>query len=122
MGKESYQLGIEGEERASQYLIQHGYQILEKNFRSQQGEIDLVAKDKDTLVFVEVKNYSFRSYGSAIGAVRKSKRESIIHAARTYLFRKKIKNTHCRFDVVTISRDQNGSFGIELYKNAFVTK
>ena len=120
MGIESYQQGIKGEEIAENYLLGQGYQILEKNFHSQQGEVDLVAMDRETLVFVEVKNYSFRSYGSPLGAVRKSKRESIIHAARTYLLKNKLRKVNCRFDVVTIYRRPNGSRAVELYKNAFM--
>lgn len=119
MGIESYKIGQKGEEIAEKYLLQQGYEILEKNFHSQQGEIDIVARDGEFLVFVEVKNYSFRSYGSPLGAVRKSKKQSIIHAARTYLYRNNIKNTFCRFDVLTIYRRPDGSRAIELYKNAF---
>ena len=122
MGMESYQAGRKGEEIAAEYLINLGYKILERNFHSQQGEIDLIAQDKSTLVFVEVKNYSFRSYGSAVGAVRKGKRESIVHAARTYLFKNNLKDVNCRFDVVTIFRKRTGSQVIELYKNAFMVK
>lgn len=120
MGSESYQIGRNGEQIAEEYLLQQGYQILERNFHSQQGEIDLIAKEKSFLVFVEVKNYSFRSYGSPLGAVRKNKKQSIIHAARTYLHRKNFKNTFCRFDVVTIFRRPDGSRAVELYKNAFM--
>ena len=119
MGQESYELGKSGEEAAERYLVQQGYKILERNFHSQQGEIDIVARDKDFLVFVEVKNYSFRSLGTPLSAVRKNKRQSIIHAARTYLYKKNIQNTFCRFDVVTIFRRHDGSRAIELYKNAF---
>ena len=119
MGIESYQIGRDGEEIAAEYLRQQGYQIIERNFCSQQGEIDLVAKDRSFLVFVEVKNYSGRSFGSPLGAVRKNKKQSIIHAARTYLHRKNIKDTFCRFDVVTIFRRPDGSRAVELYKDAF---
>jgi len=120
MGKESYQQGIKGEEVAEKYLIQHGYKIIEKNFHSQQGEIDIIASENEFLVFVEVKNYSFRSYGSPLGAVRKSKKQSIIHAARTYLYKHNIKNTFCRFDVLTIYRRPDGSRAVDLYRNAFL--
>jgi len=119
MGIESFEQGQKGEEAAERYLLQNGYQILKRNFHSQQGEIDIIARDRDVLVFVEVKNYSFRSYGSPLGAVRKSKRESIVHAARTYLLKNNVKDTNCRFDVLTISRHLDGSRRIELYKNAF---
>jgi|SRR3989338_3237685 len=120
MGIESYNLGKQGEEIAAKYLLQHGYEIIEKNFRSQQGEIDLVARDGKFLVFVEVKSYSFRSYGSPVGAVRKSKKQSITHAAETYLYKKGIKDTYCRFDVVSIYKRMDGSRAVELYKNAFM--
>jgi putative endonuclease len=119
MGIESYQLGLKGEEIAEKWLIQHGYQIIDRNFRSQQGEIDLVGREAGFLVFVEVKNYSFRSLVSPLGAVRKSKRESIIHAARSYLYKNRIKGEYCRFDVVAIYRQLDGSRAIDLIKNAF---
>ncbi|MFA5113131.1 MAG: YraN family protein [Candidatus Margulisiibacteriota bacterium] len=119
MGMESYRLGQEGEDAAEEYLRQQGYQIIERNYHSQQGEIDLIAKEGGFLVFVEVKSYSFRSLGSPAGAVRKSKRESIIHAAQTYIYQQQVKDTYCRFDVLTIYRRLDGSRAIELYRNAF---
>jgi putative endonuclease len=119
MGMESYQNGRQGEEDAEKYLSQRGYQIIDRNYHSQQGEIDLIARDGQYLVFVEVKSYSFRCYGSPAGAVRKAKKQSIIHAAETYLYKNKIKDTYCRFDVVTLYRKHDGSQAIELYKNAF---
>ena len=119
MGYESYELGIKGEDAAEIYLKQHGFAIIERNFHSQQGEIDIVARDKDFLVFVEVKNYSYRSYGTPAAVVRKSKKQSIIHAARYYLYKHHIKNTNCRFDVLTLYRQQDGSRSIEHYKDAF---
>ncbi|MBI5078714.1 YraN family protein [Candidatus Saganbacteria bacterium] len=119
MGSESYELGVKGEAIAEEYLLRNGYRILEKNFHSQQGEADIVARDGEFLVFVEVKSYSFRSFGPPLSAVRKSKRENIIHAARYYLYKNKIKDTHCRFDVLTIYREKNGARVIELFKNAF---
>lgn len=120
MGKESYLQGLQGEEIAEQYLIQNGYEIIEKNYRSQQGEIDLIATQNNFLVFVEVKNYSFCSYGVPLAAVNINKRRHIIHAARTYIYRKGIKDQNCRFDVITIYRREDGSRAIELYQNAFM--
>ena len=120
MGKESYELGKKGEDIAERYLVQQGYKILERNYHSQQGEVDIIARDGQFLVFVEVKSYSFRSYGSPVGAVRKNKKQSIIHAADTYLYKNKIRNIYCRFDVLTIYRRMDGSRAIDLYKNAFM--
>lgn len=119
MGIESYNLGKKGEEIAESYLQQMGYQILERNFHSQQGEVDIIARDRDFIVFVEVKSYSFRSYGSPVGAVRKAKKQSLIHAAQTYLYKKNIQNTYCRFDVIAIYKKFNGQRIIEHYRDAF---
>jgi len=119
MGNESTILGKEGEAIAVQYLIEHGYKILDRNYHSQQGEIDIIAKEGDFLVFIEVKTYSIGSYGTPLGAVRRSKRESIIHAARTYLFKNNIKNVNCRFDVLAIYRSWKGLSNFDLIKDAF---
>ena len=119
MGQESYDLGKQGEEAAEKYLQQRGYEIIEKNFHSQQGEVDIITRDGQFLVFVEVKRYSFRSRGTPAGAVRKNKKQSIIHAAETYLYKKNIRNSYCRFDVLTIYRRLDGARAIELYKDAF---
>lgn len=115
MSRKSLEIGKTGEELAAQYLRGKGYIILERNFHSQQGEVDIIAKDGNFLVFVEVKNYSFRSMGSPLGAVRRSKRESIIHAARTYLYKNNIKGINCRFDVLSIYNMSK----YELIKDAF---
>ena len=119
MGIESYKLWIKGEETAVRYLLKQGYEILERNYRSQQGEIDIIARDKDFLVFVEVKNYSYRSYGSPVGAVGKSKKQSIIHAAETYIYKNRIEDVYSRFDVISIYKKYDGSQIIEHFKDAF---
>ncbi|MFC1568188.1 YraN family protein [Candidatus Margulisiibacteriota bacterium] len=119
MGMESYQQGLAGEDIARQYLVQQGYEIIERNFSSSQGEIDLIAKDKEALVFIEVKNYSYRSLGTAVGAVGSTKKKSIVHAAESYLYKNDISDTYCRFDVIAIYRKFNGQRKIEHYKDAF---
>ncbi|OGC07402.1 YraN family protein [candidate division WOR-1 bacterium RIFOXYD2_FULL_36_8] len=119
MGQESYNLGKDGEERACNFLQQKEFRIIERNFRSRQGEIDIIAKDQDFLVFVEVKNYSHKSFFTPIYAIRKSKKESIIHAAKLYIYKKKLYNTLCRFDVVAIYRHISGEIIIDHIKNSF---
>ncbi len=119
MGKESVTIGREGEEIAIRHLIERGYRIVERNFHSQQGEIDIVAKDGEFLVFVEVKLYSISSFGTPLGAVRRSKKESIIHAARTYLMKKNIRDINCRFDVLAIYKSWKGLVTFDLIKDAF---
>ncbi|MFA6170160.1 MAG: YraN family protein [Candidatus Margulisiibacteriota bacterium] len=115
----SYLLGVSGEQTAEQYLRVKGYSIIARNFRSHQGEIDLIARSGDYLVFVEVKNYSFNNYRSPASAISKSKKESLIHAARYYLFVNRIKDLNCRFDVLTITRHQGGGPIIDHLENAF---
>lgn len=119
MGIESYLKGKEGEATARIYLEQQGYKIVDQNYHSQQGEVDLVAYDKEFLVFIEVKSYSFRSFGSPFGAITKAKRQSIIHAAKTYLYKNNIKDVNCRFDVLSIYYDRFGEQNFDLIKDAF---
>jgi putative endonuclease len=98
-GKET---GREGEERAARFLIGQGMKILERNFETVAGEIDLVAEDGDTLVFVEVK--AFRRAGWAEGPavnVTREKKRRMVRAARGYLA-KTGRERFCRFDVVTV--------------------
>jgi putative endonuclease len=119
MGIESYHLGLLGEDEASEYLLRKGYKIVGRNFRSSQGEIDIIAYNGETLVFIEVKSYSGRSYLTPLGAILKNKKNSIIHAAKYYLYKNKIKNVNCRFDVLAIYRYFNETSEIELIKGAF---
>jgi putative endonuclease len=119
MGKESKDIGNLGEELAANYLIEFGYKILDRNFRSHQGEIDIIAEDGDVLVFIEVKNYSFRSFGSPYSAISKSKKENIIRTARYYLHKYRITNKNCRFDVLTIFWDSLKNQKVDLIKDAF---
>ncbi len=119
MGMESYKLGKWGENRAEKFLQQEGYQILDRNFRSSQGEIDLVAKDLETLVFVEVKNYSYRSFGQPLNAISQHKKKSLVHAAKFYLLKNNISNAYCRFDVLTFFWQEWGGCVIDHIKNAF---
>ncbi|NQU16920.1 MAG: YraN family protein [Candidatus Saganbacteria bacterium] len=119
MGMDSYEKGKIGEEIARVYLEGRGFRIVEHNFHSQQGEVDLIAYHKSFLVFIEVKNYSYKSWGSPFGSITKNKRRSIIHAARTYLYRNKIKNINSRFDVLSIYHKRDGSHQIDHLENAF---
>lgn len=108
-------VGARQEQIAAEYLKEREYQILECNFRCRTGEIDVIAKDKDCLVFVEVKFRKTPSMGLPEEAVDYSKMKRISHTARFYLLKNHIPfDTPCRFDVVTIL-DQD----ISLIQNAF---
>lgn len=119
MAIQSYLLGIKGENTAAEYLNRQDFRIIERNFHSHHGEIDIIANDKDSLVFVEVKAYSSKSFIPPIYAISKSKKNSIIHAAKSYLHKNKIKDIFCRFDVVVIYKNISGIEIIEHIKNAF---
>lgn len=109
------QIGAEREEQAARFLRQQGFQILERNFRCRQGEVDLVARENGVLVFTEVKYRSGLGCGYPSEAVDFRKQEKIRRTALYYLCRKGLpEDTPCRFDVVSILGDR-----AELIRNAF---
>ncbi|MGI6069605.1 MAG: YraN family protein [Blautia sp.] len=96
-------VGADYEQKAADYLRSLGYEILRKNYRCQAGEIDLVAKDGDTLVFVEVKYRTSPDTGSALEAVDARKQRVLEKAAVFYLAAEcHSMDLSCRFDVVGI--------------------
>lgn len=96
-------VGTEYETLACEYLTQQGYQILERNFRCRQGEIDIVAKDSKYLVFIEVKYRRSGQEGDPAEAVDARKQARILRTARYYMTRYHIsEDTPCRFDVVAV--------------------
>ncbi|MGB9734894.1 MAG: YraN family protein [bacterium] len=107
--------GIEGEDRAVKYLEGLNYKILERNYRSHFGEVDIIAKDKNHTVFIEVKSRTNSSFGSPQESIVKEKKRRITLTAIDYLQRKHLTNKPVRFDVVAINPDNT----IELIKNAF---
>ena len=110
------QVGSGYEKKAGVYLQEQGYRILQYNFRSRQGEIDIVARDGRYLVFVEVKYRADGRNGDPLEAVDLRKQKTIILTAQYYLARYRLSpQTPCRFDVVAIQGDQ-----IRLVKNAFL--
>jgi putative endonuclease len=118
MNEHQHAVGKAGEEAAVQYLCQHGYQILERNYRCRFGEIDLIARDGRTLAFVEVKTRRSQRYGPAAAAVTLEKQRHLIKASQVYLIQRKKVNEFCRFDVVTAAMDAQQP-RIELIKDAF---
>jgi len=110
-------LGEKGEGLAIEFLRKQGYKIVRRNYRTKIGEIDIIAIDKDTLVFIEVKARESMEYGHPFEAVNSNKRRKIANVAHLYL--KKLKDVPpCRFDVVSVYRVQ-GDPQIELIKDAF---
>lgn len=111
--------GAEGERIAAEFLLKQGYRILERNFRTALGEIDIVAQDGKMLVFVEVKARSGDRFGAPQFAVDRRKQAKMSRVALAYLSRKKVDTSECRFDVVGIIQDPNGTTSIEHLKDAF---
>ncbi len=99
---ERHILGKTGEEIATQYLIKNGYKLLVKNFRCRQGEIDIIALDKNEIVFIEVKTRKNANYGHPIDAVDKRKQKHILNASKYYIYINKLENRDMRFDVIEI--------------------
>jgi putative endonuclease len=93
--------GGDAEERAARFLAAQGLRIVARNYRTRQGEIDLIAQDGATLVFVEVRMRSSARFGGALGSIDARKRARITAAARHYLMRLG-REPRCRFDVVTL--------------------
>ncbi|MGN0788045.1 MAG: YraN family protein [Candidatus Onthoplasma sp.] len=94
--------GKKGELIASSYLENKGYKIIANNYKNKIGEIDIIAKDGNVLVFVEVKTRLSSMFGMPIEAVDDKKQRKIRLVAEVYLNSKKLKNVECRFDVVGI--------------------
>lgn len=107
-------LGSLGETIAARFLEQQGYKILQENWRCALGEIDLVAQDQDTLVFVEVKSRTNAEFGPPELSVTPAKQRKLIRLALAYTKRYGIKDKCLRFDVVAIKPE-----GPELIRDAF---
>ena len=106
--------GIDGENIAVEYLKKQGYLILERNYSTKVGEIDIIAKDKDTIVFIEVKARENTKFGQPIESITPQKVRHIIRAAQWYLSSKRRYNSLCRFDVIEVLRGE-----VTHTKNAF---
>ena len=112
-------LGLVGEELAAAALAARGYAILERRYATQRGEIDIVAEDGETLVFVEVRARATGEFGSAAESVTDAKKRQVVRMAIEYLARQSIANRPCRFDVVAIDRALGPDPQIAIYPGAF---
>ena len=91
-----------GENKAVNYLTDKGYEILETNYKNKLGEIDIIAKDGERIVFVEVKARATAKYGYPREAVNEYKQRKIRMVAESYLKSKRLLNSYIRFDVIEI--------------------
>lgn len=99
-------IGEQGEENAVHFLRAKGYRILERNYRWERGEIDIIAQDEDVLVFVEVKTMAHDGFGSPESWVDTRKQAQIGRVAAGYLLEKDQQDANCRFDVVAITQSK----------------
>jgi putative endonuclease len=117
---EHLQLGVRGEKLAAQYLRRKGFKILYRNFRGRTGgEIDLVCRDRDTLVFVEVKTRTREDFGRPLEAVNRKKEHRISMGALAWLRLLGNPDIFFRFDVVEVIIAPSEAPKIELIRNAF---
>lgn len=119
MSKQHLFLGSQGEESAVNLLKENGYKILARNYKTKLGEIDIIARDKDTYVFIEVKTRRTDRFGKPCEAVVGVKQRQISKAALTFLKVNNLLNDKARFDVVSIFYSPDGSVRADLIKNAF---
>ena len=115
----SQTLGAIGEELAYHFLSRKGYKILLKNYECVLGEIDLIAKEKGAIVFIEVKTRRSEAFGSPLDSITHQKRRQIVKTARYYLKRYGIKDVACRFDAVSILILPDQAPIIEVIQDAF---
>jgi|Wag4MinimDraft_12_1082652.scaffolds.fasta_scaffold00024_18 putative endonuclease len=106
--------GNAGEQKAAAFLKKEGYQIIEKNYRTPFGEIDIIALQNETLVFIEVKSRSSRQFGTGAESVDRRKQYKIIKSAQVYIKKFYQHEQKCRFDVISIDSGK-----ISHIKNAF---
>ncbi|HTJ97847.1 MAG TPA: YraN family protein [Rhodocyclaceae bacterium] len=94
-------IGAAAEELAARHLLAHGLRILDRNYRVRGGEIDLIAEDKNSLIFVEVRLRTHKEFGGAGASITVSKQRRIILAAQHYLLEHGERN--CRFDCILLN-------------------
>ena len=118
MSKSNLYLGNCGEEAALRFLKASGYKIIARNYKSKLGEVDIIAKDKNCICFIEVKTRASLEKGLPQEAITKNKQHQITKAALSYLKENNLWDSPARFDVVSILKDDS-QYKIELIQNAF---
>jgi len=121
-------LGAEGERAAKAFLVSAGFRILRENYSTPVGEIDVIAREGDVLVFVEVKARTSVEFGPPQSSITPTKQRQIAKAASLFLQREGLSDAPCRFDVVAVSfgagreqpeilliRDAFGAGGSEIF-------
>jgi putative endonuclease len=117
--KTSLAVGRIGEAIALKFLRRKKYKIVETGFRLFRGEIDIIARDQKTLVFIEVKMRTSGAYGRPEEAVTPGKQRQIRKVAQGYLFKRRLGDVACRFDVIAIRPTDDAGFTIDHFVDAY---
>ncbi|MCD4705733.1 YraN family protein [bacterium] len=118
MLNKNQRFGRRGEEVAKKYLIKNNYQILDTNYKNYFGEIDIVAKLKSKIIFVEVKTRSSRMFGAPEESVNFAKQKKLMKASEKYIFENKLNNEY-QIDVITVEKEQGvDKAKLKHFKNA----
>lgn len=113
-------LGRKGEDAATDYLIKNHYQILCRNYTCKLGEIDIVARERDFIVFVEVRSRSSEDFGLPQETINRRKKMKLRNLARYYLEETGKSNENCRFDIIALVFEEGGNVKrLEHIENAF---
>ncbi|HUU52902.1 MAG TPA: YraN family protein [Candidatus Heimdallarchaeota archaeon] len=115
----AYELGRSGEDVATEYLKKKKYKIVDKGFRFLRGEIDIIAYDDETLVFVEVKTRKSTRFNQPEESVTPAKRKQLRRVAQGYLLRNHIQDVECRFDVLSLTFDELEGYTVKHFTDAF---
>lgn len=119
MSRERISLGKQGEDLAASYLRNKCYKIIQRNYRQKSGEIDIIARDRDTLIFVEVKTRKNLSFGRPFESVTPKKQSQLTRIALDYMTRNRLTEEAVRFDVISILMSPDGEAEIEHLANCF---
>lgn len=117
--KRSKPLGARGEDAATKYLKRNGFKILARNIRLSRYEIDIIAREGDTIAFVEVKTRTSDSFAVPEENVDARKRHHIRRAAHIYIAEHGDDETYYRFDIASVLLPEGGRAAVTLYRNAF---
>lgn len=109
-----------GEDVACKYLQMKGYKIYLRNFSCRQGEIDIIAKDKREIVFIEVKTRNNESYGKPVDSVNNIKQKHIYEASRYFAYSNHLENSYIRYDIIEILKKDK--YYINHIKNVEIKK
>ena len=112
-------IGRQGEDIAADWLTSHNYTIVTRNYRKRFGEVDIIARQDEWLVFIEVKTRSSARFGSPLDSVTEKKQYQLSRIANDYLSRNNALDVPCRFDVVSVLLHKNQPPRVEVIVNAF---